>query len=126
MNTLDVLNIYIPSIHKNHNMGDEWGQHFHGTDTFSPVFEDNVVSNSHGFLIAGDVNIHAWEWYVMAEDDAIGNGIIDFVNEYGLMVMNDSPPTYHSSLHSKTNTTSTTSPIVESSEANKDFYRRTA
>jgi hypothetical protein len=128
MISLDVINIYMPPLNKNHNMGDDMEQHFYATDTFSLVFQDYVASNSHGFLIAGGVNAHAWELDTMAEDDAIGNDIIDFVDEFGFMVMNDSPPTYHSSVHSKTNATSTTSPIAiaESSEAKEDFCRRTA
>ena len=97
--SLDVLNIYIPPIHG--GAEDSREQRFDATRTFAPAFEDYQNNNSHGLLIAGDVNGHAWEWDAFSNEDAIGSGIMDFMDDNGFVVANDSLPTYHSFIHQR-------------------------
>ena len=73
-------------------------------------------------LIAGDANAHAWEWDLMSNDDAIGGDIMDFMEENGFVVMNDSLPTYRAYvMESKTTAAST-----QDCEDSEDFRGRTA
>lgn len=98
--SVDVLNIYIiPPIHKHDE--DEREQHFGAANTFTPAFNEYERNNSQsqGLLIAGDVNAHAWEWDAISNEDDIGGDIMNFMDDYGFVVANDSLPTYHSSLH---------------------------
>jgi len=57
---IDILNIYIPPIHKG-NPCDERTQNFKISILFQPVLDDFINNNSYRLLIVGDINAHTWE-----------------------------------------------------------------
>ena len=92
--SVDILNIYIPPIHSKD--GDDREQNFSATETFLPAYNDYQSNNSLGLLVAGDVNAHDREWDAFTNEDAIGVDIMNFMDDYGFVVANDTLPTYHS------------------------------
>ena len=105
-------------------MGDEQKQDFKAMHNFSPVFDEYMANNLHGLIIAGDVNAHAREWDVIAEEVTIGGNVMNFIDEYGLMVMNDSLPTYHSFVQSNIN--ATPSKAADSPDKEENYQGRIA
>jgi len=53
-------------------------------------------------LIAGDINTHADEWDPLFGDNDIGSNIMDFMDENGFVLANDTKPIYHSHLGCRT------------------------
>jgi hypothetical protein len=101
--SFDIMNVYIPPIHGTSNGIESRIQNFSATNTFTPAYSDYENNNSMGLLIAGDVNAHAWEWDCNNDDDAIGGDIMNFMDDYGFKVLNDSLPTYHAHFNQHNN-----------------------